>query len=212
MHLFTDDSDSEAPQTLQSESTQLHHRALELSQMFNAHMSLENMIKCNCFVLIDREHEYEIIISGNIVVMSDGERYVHPNDFAIEKVLKRRLNRCFDKIPSCAIKMVEKYPVHSKKCRLLHILLWIFVLFASFYYDSDSEAPQTLQSESTQLQNEDDGHDDMEVAIDPKEERAEAAKETFEASLALVLLDAGSSINNNENENERGNFVTSMLA
>ena len=71
---------------------QVHHCALELSQMFNAHMSLENMIKCNCFVLIDREHEYEIVVSGNVVVMSDGERYVHPNDFAIEKILKNKVS------------------------------------------------------------------------------------------------------------------------
>ena len=50
-------------------------------------------------ILDERQQEYEEIVQGNLV-MFDGERYVHPSDIATDKVMKRRLNRCLEKMPN----------------------------------------------------------------------------------------------------------------
>lgn len=127
-----------------------HHRAPKLSVIFNAKFSLENIINTYRVVLDEREQEYADIISGN-VIMFDGERYVHPSGFSIDKVMKRKVNRCLEKMPSLVSRVEDKCPIHSKP-------------------SVDSE-PQTTELLSTAVPLEDEGVEE-EIAIDPSKERA----------------------------------------
>ena len=70
--------------------------------MFNANFPLKNVMD-NCrIVLGEQEQEFEEVVSGNIVML-EGECYVQPFNFSMEKVVKRSLNRSLEKIPNSAI-------------------------------------------------------------------------------------------------------------
>ena len=104
-----------------------HHRAPELSQVFNAEFPFEKIIETNRSYLAEREREYADRVSAN-AIMFDGERYVHLSDFLADAVVKRKLNRCLEKMPSFVSRVEEKCPMHSKKCRLLRFM-YGFVCF-----------------------------------------------------------------------------------
>ena len=64
-----------------------HHRAAELSQIFNAQFPFEKIMETCRDVLRDREQEYADVVSNNIVTV-DGECHVHISDFAVDTVEK----------------------------------------------------------------------------------------------------------------------------
>ncbi len=144
-----------------------HHRASELYRVFNAEFPFEKIIETNRSYLEDHEREYADRVGAD-AVMLDSERYVHISNFSADPVVKRRLNRCLEKLPSFVIRVEEKCPAHSKRCRLLREL-YGFLCFLHLLIE-DSE-PETAQIPSTVAPFEDEEGGE-EVPIDPAEERA----------------------------------------
>lgn len=143
-----------------------HHRAAELSQIFNAEFPFEKIMDTSRDVLRDREQEFEALVSNNAVIV-DGERYVHISDFAEGTVVKRKVNRCLEKMPSTVSRIEEKCPLHSKRCRLIRFYYGFLCFLHLLTEDSD---PETVQLPSTAAPLEEEGVDE-EIAIDPAEER-----------------------------------------
>ena len=177
-----------------------HHRAPELSQVFNVEFPFEKIIETNKSYLDEREREYADRVSAN-AIMFDGERYVHLSDFSADAVVKRKLNRCLEKMPSFVSRVEEKCPMHSKKCRLLQFM-YGFVCFLHLLTE-DSE-PETAQLASTVAPLEDEGGDE-EVAIDPAEERALVLSSVWpsqETALSITPIE-------DDQDNERGDLPLS---
>lgn len=148
-------------------SAKAHHRAVELFEVFNAELDLESILNSCRPVLADRQQEYEDTFGGVNSLIFDGERYVHVSDFSGDKVAKRRLNRCIEKLPSFASRVEEKCPVHSKKCRLLRFSYGFLVFLLLLTEDSE---PHLDELPSTVAPLEDEGLD-VEIAIDPSQRR-----------------------------------------
>lgn len=210
------ESDAEAEETSNEKLYMFLHRARahdrtpELTSMFSTEISIERLMNCSRTILEDRMREYEEIVSGNMVTKDTSEQYIHPLDIAKEKSMQRMLYRCFEKFPDSAIAVEEKCPVHSKKCRILQFN-YGFLCFLHLLSE-DSEPPQTKEIERSALNIEDDRQDE-EVAIDANEEMAEASKETFEASVSLLVpyLDIEASAHMDDNEIEAGDLSLPCL-
>ena len=89
--------------------------------------------------------------------MFDGERYVHPSDIATDKVMKRRLNRCLEKMPNFVTRVEEKCPIHSKKCQLL---LFLYGFLSFLHLLSDETDAQTVELPSSAIPFEEAGVDE----------------------------------------------------
>ena len=99
------ESDEEAKQSCAEKlfmflyNEKAHHRAAELTQIFNAKFPFEKIMETCRDVLRDCEQEYADVVSNNAITV-DGERHVHISDFAVRTVEKRKVNRCLEKMPS----------------------------------------------------------------------------------------------------------------
>ncbi|MCO5551379.1 hypothetical protein L7F22_004881 [Adiantum nelumboides] len=76
-----------------------HHRLPELFRVFNTEFPFEKVIETNMFYLEDREREYADRVCADAVLL-DNERYVHISNFSADPVVKRKLNRCLEKLPN----------------------------------------------------------------------------------------------------------------
>jgi len=96
------ESDEEAEQSCAEKlfmflyNAKSHHRAAELSQIFNAEFPFEKIMETCRDVLRDREKEYVDVVSNNALTV-DGECHVHILDFAVRTVEKRKVNRFLDR-------------------------------------------------------------------------------------------------------------------
>ncbi|MCO5582143.1 hypothetical protein L7F22_036033 [Adiantum nelumboides] len=85
-----------------------HHRAPELSEMFNAEFSIQRIIDCSFEYLQTHLQQYEAVICDNTITV-DGMRYVHPADLDPDKSASRKLNRCLEKCPSNALLVQDRH-------------------------------------------------------------------------------------------------------
>ena len=167
------ESDEEAEQSCAEKlfmflyNAKAHHRAAELSHIFNAEFPFEKIMETCRDVLRDSEQEYADVVSNNVVTV-DGECHVHILDFAIGTIEKRKVNRCLEKMPSTVSRSQENRPLHSKRCRLIPFY-YGFLCFLNLHID-DSE-PETAQLPSTAAPLE-DKEVDVEISLDPTQERA----------------------------------------
>ena len=136
------ESDEEAKQSCAEKlfmflyNAKAHHRAAELSHIFNAEFPFEKIMETCRDVLRDSEQEYADVVSNNAITV-DGERHIHISDFAVGTVEKRKVNRCLEKMPSTVSRSQENCPLHSKRCRLIPFY-YGFLCFLNLHID-DSE-------------------------------------------------------------------------
>lgn len=168
-----------------------HHRAPELSLVFNAEFPFEKGVEANMSYLDKRDREYADKVSAN-VIMLDGERYVHISDFSAETVVKRKVNRCLEKMPSFVSRKVLKCPIHSKRCRLLRYLYGFLCFLHLLTEDSEpAKLPTTVAPF------EDEGGDE-EVAIDLAEERALVLSSVSTSQETALTITPIEDVQNNE--------------
>ena len=165
------ESDEEAEQSCAEKlflflhSAKAHQRSTELIKVFNPEFPFDKIIdSCRGFLEVP-EQEFVNIFSPNAVIV-DGEQYVHISEFSADAVVKRKVNRCLEKLPSFVSRTVEKCPMHSKRCRLVRFMYGFLC-----YLHLLTEEGDTAELPSTIAPLEDEGGDE-EIIINPAEERA----------------------------------------
>ncbi|MCO5556445.1 hypothetical protein L7F22_009994 [Adiantum nelumboides] len=196
---FITESDDEAEPT-QAENffmflhrAKAHHRLPELFRVFNTEFPFKKVIETNRFYLEDQEREYADRVCADAVLLNN-ERYVHIFNFSTDPIVKRKLNRCLEKLPSSVVRGQDICPAHSKRCRLVSEA-YGFLCFLHLLVE-DSE-PDTVEVPSTVALLEDEEGDD-EVAIDLAEERALVLSSALSAGPSASIITPNEDDVNNE--------------
>lgn len=174
-----------------------HHRFPELYKVFNTEFPFNKVIETNRFYLEDQKREYAERVCADAVLLHN-ERYVHISNFSADPVVKRKLNRCLEKLPSSVVSTQDICPAHSKRCRLVSEAYGFLCYLHLLVEDSE---PDTAEIPSSVALLEDEEGDE-EVAIDLAEERA------LVLSSALSAGPTASTITPDEDnlDNEQGDF------
>lgn len=161
--------------------------------MFNSDVSLAHLIKPNLVALQPLQNEYGEKFSNKSVEV-DGGVFLHLSDISTDRIMKRKMQRAVEKLPSDAIKDVTECLVHPKKtCKLIDFQ-YGFLCFLHSMTSAES-VPQVEDGQSVAVDEEmgaeEEVHEES-ASIDLEHERMEAEQQLFPAFSSFDDVDTQS--------------------